>query len=1210
MAKRRIALAGVPEFSKVGRPQIRFMLPKIPLFLFFTFVISSHAETKSPVPAHPLRINELLASNRGGALDDEGGSSDWLELHNTGSEVLRLAKFRLTNGETDPNTWELPNIAIAPGGYHVVWMSGLDRVSLSSEALRTSTATLPFELTLVPDNAQWKYLVPSRHGEVADGWSGMEFDDSGFALGQAGFGYGDDDDATELPVGTSLVLLRYKFQLKELPMSQSLVLEVDFDDGFVAYLNGVGVAAANAPGDQLHVNSMATAGREAGTADRFDLSFHVELLRKGDNVLAIAGLNSGRGSTDMSLKAELGFLPTTLHASFRLARKGGELSLSQPNGQIVDSIRYGEQVADQSYGRAPGGDRKWGFFLTPTPGALNAGPQQLKPVEPKLKFSPKPGVHGSGVEVRITAEASTSVDIRYTRDGDEPTAKSQRVDGPIQLDKTRLFRAAAFVGEERVGAIKSATYLVGRQPTLPVMSISMKPEDFYEVHMRSSATGRGSERTSHMEIFNTKGKRKVSTGFGLRLHGGFSRRGDFKTKKSYRAYFRDVYGSPKLKYNIIPMAGVKDFDKLILRANGNDRAPGGAYIRDQLMRDLHKDMGGLVSNGTWCLLYVNGKNYGVYNLVERMDEEFLASHIGKGEFDIMKTGNTILSGTRDAWEELGRFIGSTDISRKENYEALKKRVDIEDFTAYMIVNLWGQNYDWPHNNWYAARRLPDGKWRFMCWDSEWGFRGGPYKPDTDPYAFIDSGGAYGFSTQRKMFIALLGNPEYREYYQAEVRRHLDRALSEENVLRRTRQLRDAIANEIAHEYRARKYDIKVWHRKIEEVEEFGRIAGENFRRWTNNYFAFRNKPVSNPGLARLQNEAGYRHVVHRDANGEWSELIAAPGSDDWTASTLPLSPPAAGRPALYALARDERRLVYRGTDGHIYEHSSVSNAGAKGKWIRQNLTRQIGLSKAAADPSVVVANGVPHVVYVDELGEIHELWLDGQWRHFPLPSMPRAEGGAVAALDGSTLHVMYLSMFGVPYEQSIDLNTATPDQRSWRTDGVHRLPALGQPLGLTVNGRRDAVFLAARAWPRRPPFVFDWNERRRVPGYRTYQGERNTLVYAKEIGQRFKNQFPIDQTTDQLEGQFTLFSDAENSRHYLAFRGTEGGIREGVHRGETWAMTRPSKLAEAPKAKGDPIGWVDGKTGTRYYLYEGSNGHIHELSLDDGQWTHRRLTSN
>ena len=1176
------------------------MLFRLTLFLFLLVKLCVHAEAQS------LRINELLASNRTSALDDTGNSSDWVELHNAGDKVLRLGKFQLSGGDK-PSAWVLPNIAIAPGGYQLIWMSGLDRVSLSPEALRTSRASLPFESTLVVADTQWKYFVPSGANEVTDGWNKVKFDDSNFAIGKAGFGYGDDDDATVLPVGTALVLLRHTFQLPERPLSQSLVLEVDFDDGFVAYLNGTRIAEANAPSGRLNVNSMATEGREAGTADRFDLSAHVDLLRKGKNVLAIAGLNAGRGSSDMSLIASLGFLPTTLHANFRLNREGGELKLNDPNGQVVDSIRYEEQVADQSYGRAQNEEGQLGFFLTPTPSSPNAGPQQVKPVESKLGFSPKPGVHEAGVKVSITSEGPTGLDIRYTRDGAEPTAKSQRVEGPIQLDKTGLFRAAAFVGEERVGAIKSATYLVGQKPTLPVMSISMKPEDFYEVHMRSSATGRSSERTSHMEIFNTKGKRKVSTGFGLRLHGGFSRRGDFKVKKSYRAYFRDVYGLPKLKYNIIPTAGVKDFDKLILRANGNDRAPGGAYIRDQLMRDLHKDMGGLVSNGTWCVLYVNGNNYGVYNLVERMDEEFLASHIGKGEFDIMKTGNTILSGTRDAWEELGRFIGSTDISRKENYEALKKRVDIEDFTAYMIVNLWGQNYDWPHNNWYAARKLPEGKWRFMCWDSEWGFRGGPYKPDNDSYAFIDSGGAYGFSIQRKMFIALLGNPEYREYYQAEVRRHLDGALSEENVLRRTRQLRDAISNEIAYEYRARKYDIKAWHRKIEEVEEFGRIAGKNFRKWTNDYFAFRNKPVSSHGLVRLENKAGFRHIVHLNASGKWIELVAEPNSNDWSISTLPLSPPASGRPALFALAKDERRLVCRGTDGHIYEYASASHSGADGNWKRQNLTEMLGLPKAAADPSVVVANSVPHVVYVDELGEIRELWFDGRWRQFPLPAMPRAEGGIVASLDGSTLRVIYRSMFGVPYEQSLNLESATAKNRSWRTEGVHRLPAKGQPLGLTVNGRRDAVFHVTRDWPRRPPFVFDWNERRRVPGYFTYESDRNALVYAKEIGQRFKNQYHIDHTTDQLVGEFTLFHDMKNDRYYLAFRDLEGDIRESVLQGEGWVMTKPSELADAPHAKGDPIGWTNVKNGTRHYLYKGENGMVHQLSFD-GKWAHQLLS--
>jgi len=285
----------------------------------------------------------------------------------------------------------------------------------------------------------------------------------------------------------------------------------------------------------------------------------------------------------------------------------------------------------------------------------------------------------------------------------------------------------------------------------------------------------------------------------------------------------------------------------------------------------------------------------------------------------------------------------------------------------------------------------------------------------------------------------------------------------------------------------------------------------------------------------------------------------------------------------------------------------VSNAGAEGKWNRQNLTGQLGLSKAAADPSVVVANGVPHVVYVDELGGIHELWLDGQWQHFPLPAMPRAEGGAVASLDGSTLCVMYLSIFGVPYEQSLDLNSATPDQRSWRTDGVHRLPALGQPFGMTVNGRRNAVFLAASDWPRRAPFVFDWNERKRVPGYRTYQGKRNTLVYATDIGQRFKDLLSIERTTDQVAGTFYLFSASANAKHYLAFRDMQGSIREYVLRGETWKMTKPTELANAPNAVGDPIGWIDGKVGTRHYIYQGDGASVHEL-IFDGNWAYRNLS--
>ena len=74
-----------------------------------------------------LRINELLASNRTGKLDDERQSSDWVEIHNPGAGVLRLGGYHLTNDPGILDKWAFPINRIPAGGYHVVWISGRGR---------------------------------------------------------------------------------------------------------------------------------------------------------------------------------------------------------------------------------------------------------------------------------------------------------------------------------------------------------------------------------------------------------------------------------------------------------------------------------------------------------------------------------------------------------------------------------------------------------------------------------------------------------------------------------------------------------------------------------------------------------------------------------------------------------------------------------------------------------------------------------------------------------------------------------------------------------------------------------------------------------------------------------------------------------------------------------------------------------------------------
>ncbi|HXJ59460.1 MAG TPA: right-handed parallel beta-helix repeat-containing protein [Verrucomicrobiae bacterium] len=142
--------------------------------------------------------------------------------------------------------------------------------------------------------------------------------DDTWQTGPGGFGYGDGDDATELSDmfnGYTTVYIRRSFTIVSAPEpGRRLALIMDWDDGFVAYIDGVEVARSSnvdvpdpvfdsttVPGQ----NHEASAGAGGNPPSTFDLGLADELLGQGDHVLAIHGLNAGPTSSDLSLIADL-----------------------------------------------------------------------------------------------------------------------------------------------------------------------------------------------------------------------------------------------------------------------------------------------------------------------------------------------------------------------------------------------------------------------------------------------------------------------------------------------------------------------------------------------------------------------------------------------------------------------------------------------------------------------------------------------------------------------------------------------------------------------------------------------------------------------------------------------------------------------------------------------------------------------------------------
>ena len=157
---------------------------------------------------------------------------------------------------------------------------------------------------VVQDGATWNYLLPTS--QPLPYWMFTNFAATGWSEGVSGFGYGDGDDATVIPPSNS-IYLRHVFQVNDANTFPAAMLAVDYDDGFVAYLNGTEIARDNAgePGEVLAWDAILDGWHEAvlyagGTPDLIDVN--PSLLESGTNVLAVEVHNNNISSSDFTAR--------------------------------------------------------------------------------------------------------------------------------------------------------------------------------------------------------------------------------------------------------------------------------------------------------------------------------------------------------------------------------------------------------------------------------------------------------------------------------------------------------------------------------------------------------------------------------------------------------------------------------------------------------------------------------------------------------------------------------------------------------------------------------------------------------------------------------------------------------------------------------------------------------------------------------------------
>ncbi len=690
-----------------------------------------------------VRINELMSLNINTIIDEDGDYSDWIEMYNSHTGPVNLDGMWLSDNKNQLHKWAFPDLSLESGEFILLFASGKDKKNW-----------IQYAETVIDMGDTWKYRPGSS--EYPAGWRQINFDDTNWAEGPSGIGYGDNDDATV--IGNVLsVGIRKKFTVTNADDVQAIILHIDYDDAFVAYLNNVEIARSNIglPGIVPAYNQGASNWREAeiyqgGYPELYDVSAFSGLIQSGENVLAIQVHNYDINSSDLTaipfltlglknqpanprgISDKIIFNLPYLHTNFRLSADGETLYLSDADSQITDSVLFGEISSDISYGRYPDGVSDWQFFDQPTPGDLNSN-SGYNGVTSEPVISLAAGIY-SGSQALSISHPDNSADVHYTLDGSEPDQSDPRYTSPLLISNTSVIRARAYSPGKMPSTLITRSYLINENIDLPVISITTDPPNLWDYNTGIYMLGPDAEtdfphfganfwqdweKPVHVEFFETDGNLGFNANAGVKITGGWSR--GFP-QKSLAFFIRRRYGQAELKYPLFADQEINEFKAFALRNGGNDW--DGAMIRDGMMTGLVKSLDLERQAFRPVVVFLNGEYWGIQNLREKINEDFLASHhnLDPSKIDMLENNATALEGDPEHYNMMMDYILNNNIKDTEVYENTEKLVDINNFIDYEVSQIFFDNTDWPGNNIKFWRpQTAEGKWRWILYDTDFGF---------------------------------------------------------------------------------------------------------------------------------------------------------------------------------------------------------------------------------------------------------------------------------------------------------------------------------------------------------------------------------------------------------------------------------------------------------------------------------------------------------
>ena len=446
------------------------------------------------------------------------------------------------------------------------------------------------------------------------------------------------------------------------------------------------------------------------------------------------------------------------------------LVLSDADGSLLDRVAIEEGMEGLSIGRAEK-ETALSVFTEPTKGAANAGEAYAGKLEPVV-FSNVGGAHAQS-RVKVELRAREGATIYYTTDGSVPDASSRKYVRPLWLKNATRVRAFCVMEGMLDSEVTGITVLPGQPTDLRVVCVYGNTDV-----LRTGKKGSGTQVFA--EAYEPDGVQLFAQPCLLKASGHSSRLELRQKAFSLRA--KNEFGQGWFNAPLFSKRGYDRYKSFVMRSSGQDCKQ--THMLDSILTSLAADTSVFYQETEVCACFVNGEYWGLYNMRERVTPQSIAQFHGWDNWDNINIvedsgGNAFaFKGETKGYKELLKWVRDHDLSDDANVEALRERLDIENFLEYVMLEMFSNNQDLDNVRCYNNPGT-DERWRWVLFDLDLGFEnsGSAVSP------WLNNGKVGRVTGQdNTLFPRLMKNAGLRDYFLTRMGELLNGAFSADSVI--------------------------------------------------------------------------------------------------------------------------------------------------------------------------------------------------------------------------------------------------------------------------------------------------------------------------------------------------------------------------------------------------------------------------------------------